>query len=185
VSDARQAIAEGIRGVARAATHKRRPALRIVPPLEVAPEPDDPEAARALKEPDEDTVTKSVFVPILKADKALQIITGVVLRPEVVDAHGDIMSADVIRESAHKFLAAHNKQTKLKLQHKSFKAGRFDLVESFIAPMDLTIGDKIVKGGSWVMSVRVNDAAIWKQVQDKKITGFSIGGRAKVKRLVE
>jgi hypothetical protein len=181
VSDARQAIAEGIRGVATAAVSKRKIAQR--PPLEYIMPP-GPKVEEA-EEPEDETVTKSLFVPILKADKELQIITGVVLRPETVDAQGDIMSADVIRESAHNFLKAHNRTTKLKLQHKTFKAGRFDLVESFIAPMDLTIGDKIVKGGSWVMSVRVNDAAVWSQVKDGKITGFSVGGRAKVKQLAE
>ena len=148
--------------------------------LEPLPESDRaPESARTSEE------TTKVFVPILKADADLQIVTGVVLRPEVVDAHGDIIGADVIRKSAHKFLTEYNRRTKLKLQHETFKAGRFDLVESFITPMDMSIGTKVVKAGSWVISVKVNDKAIWQQVKDGKITGFSIGGRAKVRVLAE
>lgn len=121
------------------------------------------------------------FVPILKAEQ--QIVTGVVLQPETVDGQGDIYSADVIAEAAHNFLAKYNKQTKLGLQHKSFTQGRFSLVESWLAPMDLVINGTTVKAGAWVMSVKVLDAKIWQQVKDGRITGFSIGGKAKIQRL--
>ena len=183
MSDAHQAIADGIRAVAMVAAKKRtriRPELSIV---EDGSSPAEAEEVAEVAEPAEGEVTTKVFVPILKAEAELQIVTGVVLQPEVVDAHGDIIGVDVIRETAHKFLTEYNRRTKLKLQHKDFKPGRFDLVESFIAPVDLAIGSKVVKAGSWVMSVKVNDKAIWQKVKDGKITGFSIGGRAKVKTL--
>jgi hypothetical protein len=127
---------------------------------------------------------KRIFVPILKQNDEQQTVTGVVLQPEVVDAQGDIISADVIKDAAFKFLAGFNKTTKLGLQHKDFKKGRFALVESFITPMDLVIGNKTVKAGSWVMTVKVLDPKIWLAVKEGKITGFSIGGRARVKTLV-
>ncbi len=127
-------------------------------------------------------VSKRLFVPIVKASLEEQTITGVVLQPEVVDAQGDIMSPDVIRDAAHKFLAAYNRTTKLGLLHKDFKP-RFELFESYVTPVDLVIGSTHVKAGSWIIVVHVKDAKIWVQVKDGKLTGFSIGGKAKVNKV--
>jgi len=126
-----------------------------------------------------------LYFPIEKASDEKQIVTGVVLVPETVDAQGDIISRDVIEKAAFEFLAAFGKQTKLGLQHNSFKKqeDRFSLAESYIAPMDFVLGTKTVTAGSWVMSVRIHDAKIWKSVKDGKITGFSIGGRARAKKV--
>lgn len=129
-----------------------------------------------------ESIEKSLYVPLLKANAEEKTVTGVVLQPEVVDAQGDIMSADVIRKAAYKFLADYNKATKLGLQHKDFKK-RFELLESFVTPQELVIKEKTIKEGSWVMTVRVLDSNIWKKVKQGKITGFSIGGKAKVKKI--
>lgn len=135
--------------------------------------------------PDEETEKSALFVPITKADDEQKTVTGVVLQPEVVDAQGDIIGKDVIREAAHKFLDRYNQQTKLGLQHNSFKQGRFALAESFIAPMSFVLNGKTVLEGSWVMAVKVLDANIWKAVKAGKVTGFSIGGKARVQSLVK
>lgn len=127
-------------------------------------------------------VTKSLFVEFTKANNEDQTVTGVVLQPEEVDAHGDIMSADVIKNAAHTFLAKFNRATKLGLMHKDFTKN-FELLESYLTPQSLTIASKVVKEGSWVITVKVKDAKIWKQVKEGKITGFSIGGKARVKKL--
>lgn len=131
----------------------------------------------------EDTTHKRLYVPILKANDEEQTITGVVLQPEVVDAQGDIMDAQVIRQAAHKFLAAFNQRTKLGLQHQTFKNGQFSLAESYLAPGNMVIGGKTVKEGSWVMTVKVLDSKLWSMVKAGKLTGFSIGGRARVRQV--
>lgn len=131
-----------------------------------------------------ETVAKSFFVPILKAVKDKQTITGVVLQPEITDGQGDIMSADVIEEAAETFLSQFNKATKLGLLHKDFKKN-FELLQSFTAPHDLVIGGKTVKQGSWIIKVRVISASIWKQVKDGKLTGFSIGGKARFVKVAQ
>jgi hypothetical protein len=134
-------------------------------------------------EPDSVDVLKSRWwVPISKLSKDKQLITGVVLVPDQVDAHGDIISAEVIEEAAHNFLAEYNSKTTMGLMHKDMSAP-IDLVESYIVPMDMVLGTQTVKAGSWVITARVNDAAIWKKVKEGKLTGFSIGGTAKVQDL--
>lgn len=130
----------------------------------------------------DDDVAKKYFIPIIKATDEEQTVTGVVLEPETVDAHGDIYDALVIRKAAYKFLSQFNKTTKLGFMHKDMKPD-FELCESWIAPADVVINGVLVKAGSWIMTVRILSAAKWKLVKDGKVTGFSIGGMAKVKKI--
>lgn len=139
------------------------------------------------KEKEEDekskSVTKNIFVPLLKANAEEQTVTGVVLQPEVVDAQGDIMSAEVIRKAAHAFLSKYNKATKLGFMHKIFGKYKFELYESWIVPQDVVINGTTIKAGSWLMTVYVGDDKIWKLVKAAKIKGFSIGGKARAKKI--
>lgn len=120
----------------------------------------------------------ALFIPITKVNEELREVTGIVLQPEVVDGQGDIMSEAVIAKAAGDFLAGYNSSTKLGYMHKEFDKN-FELRQSFIAPLDIVIANKKVRQGSWVMVVRVLDSKVWKAVKDGKITGFSIGGKAK------
>jgi DNA adenine methylase len=129
------------------------------------------------------TVKSKFWVPIAKATEEKRLITGLVLIPNTIDAHGDTMSAEVIEQAAHDFLAAYNKQTTMGLMHKDFNPP-IDLVESWVAPMSLVIGSTPVPQGGWVITVRVNDDGIWTKVKNGELTGFSIGGTAKVKNLM-
>jgi hypothetical protein len=125
---------------------------------------------------------EALIVPIAKSDAEEQTVTGIALRPEVVDAHGDIIGADVIRQAAHGFVARYNEKTKVGVQHKMFPDG-IDLVESYLAPSDLEIGGAHVSEGSWVVTVKVRDSDLWQRVKAGELTGFSIGGWARVRRL--
>lgn len=129
--------------------------------------------------------SQKFLVEIAKSSDEEQTVSGVVLQPEVVDAQGDIYSAEVIKQAAYKFLANYRAASKLGKQHKDFKnwEKRMALVESYLAPMEFVLGTKIVKAGSWIMTVKVLDAKIWKAVKEGNITGFSIGGVAKVQTL--
>lgn len=157
----------------------------LAPQEQSAPTPpDEAEADESEGAPEgpEESVTTKLFIPIAKATLDEQTICGVVLQPEVVDAQGDIMGADVIRRAAHRFLAQYNRVTKLGLMHKDFKP-RFELVESYLAPMDFDLNGFAVKAGSWVMTVKVLDKDVWAKVKKGELTGFSIGGKARVQKL--
>jgi len=130
---------------------------------------------------DEAEVAK-FYVPIQKASEEERTVTGIVLQPDVVDAQGDIIDSSVIRKAAHNFLANFNKKTTLGYMHKDMNP-KFELVESYIAPCELNINGSIVTKGSWVMTMKVLDDKAWKMVKVGKLTGFSIGGRAKVQNL--
>lgn len=127
-----------------------------------------------------DQVSKSLYSAIVKAEKRL--VTGVVLQPDVVDAQGDIIDAESIEVAAHDFLSSYNLVTQMGLQHRHMAPG-IRLVESYVAPVDFDLGDKLVKRGTWLITVKILDDKIWEQVSIGKIKGFSIGGVAKVQRV--
>jgi hypothetical protein len=134
---------------------------------------------------DEKDVIKNIYVPLLKINNEERLVTGVVLQPEVADAQGDIMDAVVIRKAAHKFLMKYNKVTELGLQHKYFGNTGFELCESWTTPQDVVINGTVVKMGSWIMTVYVENNKAWALVKNGKLTGFSVGGRAKAKKIDE
>ncbi len=119
-------------------------------------------------------------VPILKAEK--RILKGVVLVPNVLDAHEDKIKSEVIEEAAAKFLNDYNKRTKLGVQHNIF-GKNIQLRQSYIAEVDFKLGKEKIKKGSWVLVVKVLDDDVWERVKKGKITGFSIGGKAKAKKV--
>lgn len=128
-------------------------------------------------------VSKSIWMPIVKADDELRLATGIVLQPEVVDAQGDIISAQVIRQAAHNFLALYNKKTQLGLQHELMKPEGVELVESWITPVDMVLNNRVIKAGTWMMTVRVKNDVLWTRIKTGQLGGFSIGGVARVQKL--
>ena len=111
-------------------------------------------------------------VPILKIDDAKRIVTGVVYEPDILDAHGEFMTADEIEKSAHKFLKDFRNIDK---QH-DFVASETEVVESWITKEDGKLGEQDVKKGTWLLSVHVPDDDTWGEIQKGELTGFSMGG---------
>lgn len=147
------------------------------------------EIAKRIADDEEQTKHESncdlvISVPVFKSSEDRRIITGIVLEPDTVDAQDDTISSEVIEKAAHDFLSRYNLSTQLGEQHTFFGVG-VNLVESYIAPSDLTIGTESVKKGSWILSVHVEDDEIWRKVKEGEITGFSIGGTALVEKLTE
>jgi len=108
--------------------------------------------------------------PIVFKNDERRIVFGPVLIPDEPDTDGDVVSAEQIEKVAHKFVEDYGN---IDLQHSLNNVGK--LVESYILPMDIDVGDgNIVPKGSWMMGVRVTDDDAWQAVKDGKLTGFSI-----------
>jgi len=118
------------------------------------------------------------FIPFLidKAakDKDEHIVSGVVYEPDEVDSQGEFASAETIRKAAYQFM---QDVQKLKVNHKG-KEANIKILESYVAPQDLTIANVKVKKGTWVLTARVLDDKIWKAIKDGTLSGFSMAGRA-------
>ncbi|MBC2682732.1 hypothetical protein HAU06_00710 [Bacillus toyonensis] len=111
-------------------------------------------------------------VPILKTEEEKQLVTGVVYEPDVEDSHGDIMTAEEIEKAAYTFMENYQHIDK---QHDEI-AGKGTVVENWIAKSDMTVGEQEVKAGTWLMTVRVDDADTWEEIKKGEVTGFSMGG---------
>lgn len=110
---------------------------------------------------------------IVKVDEDTHYITGIVYEPMTEDAHGNFMTAEEITKAAYWF--AKNGDS-VDLQHSFENAAGLTVVENYIAPSDLTIGNTPVMKGAWVITVECTDSAVWDAVQKGELTGFSMGG---------
>ncbi|HDR7363274.1 XkdF-like putative serine protease domain-containing protein [Bacillus toyonensis] len=111
-------------------------------------------------------------VPILKTEEEKQLVTGVVYEPNVEDSHGDTMTAEEIEKAAYTFMDNYQHIDK---QHDEI-AGKGTVVENWIAKSDMTVGEQEVQAGTWLMTVRVDDADTWEEIKKGEVTGFSMGG---------
>lgn len=157
----------GAEGSVFASAVPPRAATRLVP---LSKHADFPVAARKPKE-----------VRFLRKDEGgietpeKQIVYGIVLEPEVVDSQGDIYSAAEIEGACHRYLEDFQN---IGHMHATLINQSAVTVESYIAPADFSMGGQTVKAGTWVMAVHVLNDALWKQIKDGDLTGFSIGGWA-------
>ena len=140
------------------------------------------QSKEVISETEQAVTAIKAYVKLIKLVKEEQKVTGVVLEPDVFDAQKTTITAKVIRKAAHGFLAGYNVTTKIGVQHKDFKKP-FELCECYIAPVDFVLGDKTIKKGSWVVVLKILNKAIWGKIKKGEIAGFSIGGKAKVKKL--
>ncbi|UAT31960.1 terminase [Bacillus badius] len=122
------------------------------------------------KQPD---FQKEVKLFINKEEEEQQLVYGLVYEPDVEDSHGDFMTAAEIEKAAHGFMKDARNIDK---QH-DFNAGVGEVVESYIAPADFTIGEQTITKGSWVLVTKASDE-IWEEIKKGAITGYSMAGTA-------
>jgi len=114
-------------------------------------------------------------IPIAKSlNEELKQATFLVLSPDEVDLHGDIYSADEVRKACHNYNQYCRKANLFHLE----QTDAFDIVESYIAPVDMVVNDVVIKAGAWMSVVQVNDDDLWEGIKDNTITGVSIGAYA-------
>lgn len=106
-------------------------------------------------------------------DEDERLFTAVVLRPEVVDAHGDIYAHDVVKQACHDYTAYCMNGN---LQH-TYDLVKSDMriVESYIAPCDMKIGEGDVLKGDWIMTAKIDNDKVWAECKKGTFTGFSVG----------
>lgn len=125
---------------------------------------------------DDGTAQFSTVGRIVKVDDNTHYLTGIVYEPMVEDAHGNFMTEAEIRKAAY-WYAKNSDQ--VDIQHSFETAKGVSVVENYIAPCNMEIGDATVLKGTWLMTVEVQNDAIWASVQKGEITGFSMGGIGK------
>ena len=113
-----------------------------------------------------------------------RIVTGLVYAPAQdpnnpeLDAQGDyVEGAAQIEKAMYNFMEAGQR---LRLMHEGW--GRSDLVllENWqVGTEDVMIrGGEQLPSGAWMMTIKVNNNDLWKEIREGKLTGFSLGGTA-------
>lgn len=111
----------------------------------------------------------SLTAPIVWKDEAKRIVYGPVLVPDVEDSDGDVVTAEKIEAVAHKFLEEYRL-----MEHMHSLKSIAHPVESYLAPVDMELGDTVIPKGTWVVGAKINDDGAWEEVTKGQLTGFSI-----------
>ena len=85
----------------------------------------------------------------------------------------------VVTKACHNFNTYCRKANLLHL----FDTDAFSVVESYIAPVDMQMGETIIKAGSWLSVLQFTDDDIWSEVKSGNYTGVSIGAKADAESL--
>lgn len=126
--------------------------------------------------------TDTVTFAVKKAkNEELKQVMFVVMVPNEVDAHGDITTAEEISKACHNFNAHCRKANLFHL----VETNSFSIAESYIAPVDFVLGEKIVKAGTWLANLQVHDDDVWALVKSGDINGVSINALASVNKINE
>jgi len=111
---------------------------------------------------------------IVKVDELQHIVFGVVLQPDIPDLQEDIISAEEIEKTAHKYLME-SRICGFRHQEKMDAA----IVESYVTKNDEYYQDQeCVRKGSWMVAMKIFDEEKWKGVMSGEYNSFSIGGFA-------
>ena len=125
---------------------------------------------------------KKTNIPIIKqANEELKQATFLVLSPDEVDLQGDTYSADEVRKACHNFNQHCMTANLLHL----VETDTFDIVESYISPVDMILNDVVIKAGSWMSVLQIYSDEIWSEIKDGNLSGVSIGATANTEYLDE
>lgn len=104
----------------------------------------------------------------------------VALAPEVEDLHGHIYSEDEIRKACHDY----NTNCMVTNLFHVADTELFDVVESYIAPVDFVVNDTPIIKGSWLVVVQINDPELWLELKSGEINGISISAYATISTIL-
>lgn len=123
--------------------------------------------------------SKAAFMTIRKADKVKQIIGGLVYEPGVKDTQGESTTEEEIEKAMYAFMQKYADDNKrIKIMHKG-ESKAFPILECFQAEVDTKKGGESLRKGAWWVTIKVNDETVWKDIEEEKLTGFSMGGTAR------
>ena len=119
----------------------------------------------------------------LNEDK--QIATFIVLEPQdpdlTTDLHADTYDAETIADACYQF----NKNMHLRKAnlHHAVDTDGYSFIESYITLADMQFEDKIIKAGTWVVSLQFTEEWIWKAVKSGAFNGVSVQCKGTVEDL--
>lgn len=129
----------------------------------------------AMKNAEKSVSKSAVIQKSLNQEKRLA--TFIVLEPQDVDLtttdlHEDWYDEETILDACVEFNKALNLR-KGSLMHMVDTEG-YTFIESYIAPVDMQIGEQLIKKGTWLQTIQVSSDWIWEGIKDGKFNGLSV-----------
>lgn len=125
----------------------------------------------------EQTIKASPIVKSLNEEKRLA--TFLVLEPQdddftTTDLHGDWYDADTVEDACHSFNRFCRKANLFHLVDTT----SFEFVESYITEAEVTIGEEVIKKGSWLAKIYVTKSEsgnlVWESIKSGEFNGLSV-----------
>lgn len=117
---------------------------------------------------------KDAELEVIEKDSEGREVFGIVLVPERKDKDGDSYTKEAVREACYTF---NRNFMNVSYRHNHLlRKDQVSVVESYVAPCEMKIGEAVVKEGTWLMRCLIEDEGLRKDVKEGKIKGFSIGG---------
>ena len=118
---------------------------------------------------------KTETVQVVKSvNEELKQATFVVMVPDEVDLHGDVISEDEVRKACHNF----NKHCNQANLFHITKTATFEFAENYCSLVDFVLGDKFVLKGTWLTTIQVHDDTLWSLIKSGDICSVSINATA-------
>ena len=108
----------------------------------------------------------------LNEDK--QLATYIVLVPDEVDLHDHVYDAETVEKACISFNLFCQQSNLCHLEDTNL----FDIVQSYISPVDMVLGETFVKKGTWLATIKANTPELWTDIKDGTFVGLSIGALA-------
>lgn len=125
--------------------------------------------------------TSNTIGIIKSVNEELKQVLFVAMIPDEVDLHGDVTDVNEVRKACHNFNEFCMKANLFHL----VETDTFSIVESYTAPVDFVLNEKVVKAGTWLVNLQIHDDDVWQLVKSGKINGVSISAIASVNNLEE
>jgi hypothetical protein len=106
-------------------------------------------------------------------------VLNYVLKPDVEDVQGHVVSKEEIRKACH-WWAENAGNGSFALQHvlqggEKLEGGDIVMLENYLMPATVTMGDEEIPEGTWMLGARINSDDIWSKVLKGEINAWSIG----------
>jgi hypothetical protein len=104
-------------------------------------------------------------------DNENRLVTGVVYKPNELDTQREWGPPDEL-EKAARWWMEHSQATGVR----HVRRAEARVTQSYIAPQDITIGNRLVKAGSWIVELRILAKRLWQEIKTGVYNAFSMGG---------
>jgi len=121
---------------------------------------------------EKEDINESYDLNEIQKNDEKQFVLGEVLIPDKVDSHKDVLKKEEIEKTAWQFM---RNSHAVGYRHTDYAPDSY-IVESYIAPIEMELNNRIIKKGTWMLGVKVENNELWNEIKGNQLKAFSVGG---------